>query len=46
MLVIIGDDEVENRKVAIRDRRKREQSNLTEDEFFKLIQEKMSEDSI
>jgi threonyl-tRNA synthetase len=46
ILVIIGDDEVENRKVAIRDRRKREQSNLTEDEFFKLIQEKMSEDSI
>jgi threonyl-tRNA synthetase len=46
MLVILGDDEVANKTVAIRDRRKREQSNVNEDEFFKIIQEKLSEDSI
>ncbi|WP_373004874.1 threonine--tRNA ligase [Sulfurimonas sp.] len=43
MLVIIGDEEVEGRTVAIRDRRTREQYNLSEDEFLKLIQTKVNE---
>ncbi|MBL0708733.1 MAG: threonine--tRNA ligase [Sulfurimonas sp.] len=43
MLVIIGDEEVEGKSVAIRDRRTREQYNLSEDEFLKLIQTKINE---
>ncbi len=37
MIVVIGDEEVANSKVALRDRRKREQSNLTKEEFFELL---------
>ena len=37
MLVIIGDDEVQNRTVAIRDRRAKERSSLTRDEFIKKV---------
>ncbi len=43
MLVIIGDEEVESKTVAVRDRRTREQYNLSEDEFLKLIQTKINE---
>ncbi|OHE03414.1 MAG: threonine--tRNA ligase [Sulfurimonas sp. RIFOXYB12_FULL_35_9] len=43
MLVIIGDEEVESRSVAIRDRRTREQYNLSESEFLLLIQTKINE---
>jgi threonyl-tRNA synthetase len=43
MLIIIGDEEVEGRSVAIRDRRAREQYNLKEDEFLELIKTKISE---
>lgn len=43
MLVIIGDEEVEGKTVAIRDRRTREQYNLSEDDFLKLIQTKINE---
>ncbi|MFT7004204.1 MAG: threonyl-tRNA synthetase [Sulfurimonas sp.] len=43
MLVIIGDEEVEGKTVAIRDRRTREQYNLSEEEFLKLIQTKINE---
>nr|WP_321266879.1 threonine--tRNA ligase [uncultured Sulfurimonas sp.] len=43
MLVIIGDEEVEGKSVAIRDRRTREQYNLSEEEFLKLIQNKINE---
>lgn len=43
MLVVIGDEEVASRSVAIRDRRSKEQYNLSEDEFLKLIKSKMSE---
>ncbi|RUM90082.1 MAG: threonine--tRNA ligase [Thermovibrio sp.] len=39
-VVVIGDAEVENSTVAIRDRRAKEQYNLTQDEFMvKLIQQ-------
>ena len=43
MIAIIGDEEVANRKVAIRDRRKREQYELDADAFIKLIKEQTSE---
>ncbi len=39
MIVVIGDEEVANEKIALRDRRKREQSNLSKDEFVSLLKE-------
>jgi len=43
MIAIIGDEEVSSRKVAVRDRRKREQYTLDAEEFIKLIKEQTSE---
>lgn len=43
MIVVIGDEEIENKTVAIRDRRTREQYNLSEEEFLTLIQTKLNE---
>ena len=43
MLIIIGDEEVEGKTVAVRDRRTREQYNLSEEEFLSLIQTKINE---
>jgi len=43
MVIVIGDEEVESRSVAIRDRRTREQYNLSENDFLKLIQTKINE---
>ncbi|WP_297485725.1 threonine--tRNA ligase [Sulfurimonas sp.] len=43
MIVVIGDEEIANNTVAIRDRRTREQYNLSEEEFLKLIQTKINE---
>ena len=43
MIVVIGDEEIENKTVAIRDRRTREQYNLSEEDFLKLIQTKINE---
>mgnify|MGYP005841582435 CR=1 FL=1 len=37
MIVVLGDEEVNNKTVALRDRRKREQSNLTKDEFINTL---------
>src|SRR5574344_2487760 len=37
MIVVLGDEEVANSKIALRDRRKREQSNLSKEEFFDLL---------
>ncbi|UTJ06754.1 threonine--tRNA ligase [Arcobacter roscoffensis] len=39
MIVVVGDEEVENKTVALRDRRKREQSNMTKDEFITMLNE-------
>lgn len=39
MIVVIGDDEVENQTIALRDRRKREQSNISKEEFLTLLNE-------
>ncbi|EAI2736634.1 threonine--tRNA ligase [Campylobacter jejuni] len=43
MILVLGDDEVAKRSVALRDRRTKEQKNLSLDEFIKLVKEKMSE---
>ncbi len=43
MLIIIGDEEVEGKTVAVRDRRSREQYNLSEDEFLTLVKTKINE---
>ena len=43
MIIVLGDEEVENKTVAIRDRRSREQYNHTEQEFLALIQTKLNE---
>jgi len=43
MIIVLGDEEVENRTIAIRDRRTREQSNVSEAEFLTLIQTKINE---
>ncbi len=43
MIVVIGDEEIKNKTVAIRDRRTREQYNLSEEEFLSLIQTKLNE---
>ncbi|EFP6616161.1 threonine--tRNA ligase [Campylobacter jejuni] len=43
MILVLGDDEVTKRSVALRDRRAKEQKNLSLDEFIKLVKEKMSE---
>jgi len=43
MIVVIGDEEIQNKTVAIRDRRSREQYNLSQEDFLKLIQTKINE---
>jgi threonyl-tRNA synthetase len=39
MIVVIGDEEVENKTIALRDRRNREQSNMGKDEFIQMLNE-------
>ncbi len=43
MIVVIGDKEVEEKSVSIRDRRERIQYNISEKEFLDKIKEKLSE---
>ncbi len=43
MIIVLGDEEVTDKTVAIRDRRTREQYNLSEKEFLTLIQTKINE---
>ena len=43
MIIVLGDEEVENRTIAIRDRRTREQYNKSEAEFLTMILEKINE---
>ncbi|HIP62001.1 MAG TPA: threonine--tRNA ligase [Sulfurovum sp.] len=45
-VVIIGDEEVTNKSVAIRDRRKKEQYNLNEDEFMLQLEQQLQEGRI
>jgi len=37
MIVVIGDEEVEKQTIALRNRRTREQSNMTKDEFISML---------
>ena len=39
MIVVIGDEEVANKTIALRDRRKREQSNMGKEEFIQMLNE-------
>ena len=43
MIIVLGDEEVNSKCVAVRDRRTREQYNLSEDAFLTLIKEKINE---
>ncbi len=43
LLLVLGDKEVEEASVALRDRQKREQSTLGLGEFYKLVEEKLRE---
>jgi threonyl-tRNA synthetase len=43
MIIVLGDEEVNGKKVAVRDRRSREQYNLSEKDFLSLIQTKINE---
>ena len=43
MILVIGDKEIEQNMVALRDRRERKQYNLTRTKFFELLKEKMDE---
>jgi len=45
-VVIIGDEEVANKSVAIRDRRAKEQYNLTQDEFMVKLTQQLQEGKI
>jgi threonyl-tRNA synthetase len=43
MIIVLGDEEVSAKSVAVRDRRSREQYNLSEEQFLALIQQKINE---
>ena len=43
MILVLGDEEVKNSTVALRDRKAREQKNITLVEFLNFIKEKISE---
>ncbi len=43
MILVIGDEEVSQKSVALRDRRERKQYNLSKEEFYTLIKEKKDE---
>ena len=43
MILVLGDNEVKNRSVALRDRRVRAQSNLSLDEFLEFVKNKLNE---
>ncbi|MGH2327985.1 threonine--tRNA ligase [Campylobacter taeniopygiae] len=43
MILVLGDEELEKRSIALRDRRTKEQKNLSLDDFITLIKEKTSE---
>ena len=46
MIIVLGDNEVANKGVALRDRRAREQKDMSLDEFYSLIQTKLNEVNI
>jgi threonyl-tRNA synthetase len=46
MIVVVGDNEVENSMVALRDRRKRERSEMSKEDFLSMIKDKTTGDRI
>eukprot|EP01155_Anaeramoeba_flamelloides_P042519 Anaeramoba_flamelloidesc36274_g2_i1.p1 GENE.c36274_g2_i1~~c36274_g2_i1.p1 ORF type:complete len:593 (+),score=24.30 c36274_g2_i1:61-1839(+) len=46
MIVVIGDEEVEKQTIALRDRRLREQSNISRQEFIDMLKVKKSEATV
>ncbi|WP_096026452.1 threonine--tRNA ligase [Campylobacter lanienae] len=46
MIIVLGDNEVANKGVALRDRRARKQKDMSLDEFYSLIQTKLNEVNI
>ena len=46
MIVVIGDDEVANSKIALRDRRKRERSEMSKTEFLDMLKQNQTKDQI
>jgi len=46
MIVVIGDDEVANSTIALRDRRARERSEMTKNDFLEMLKNKKQEDKI
>ena len=46
MIVVVGDDEVTNSKVALRDRRERERSEMSKDEFLDMLKQNQTRDKI
>ena len=43
MILVVGDEEVSNKNVALRDRRARAQSQMTLDEYLTFLKEKLNE---
>ncbi|MBD3809577.1 MAG: threonine--tRNA ligase [Sulfuricurvum sp.] len=43
MIIVLGDEEVNNKTIAVRDRRLRQQYNLSEEEFLSLVKQKINE---
>jgi threonyl-tRNA synthetase len=43
MIIVLGDEEVNGKTVAVRDRRSREQYTLSEDKFLELVKQKINE---
>lgn len=46
MIIVLGDNEATNKGVALRDRRAREQKDMSLDEFYSLVQTKLNEVNI
>ena len=46
MIVVVGDDEVANSKVALRDRRKRERSEMSKEDFLDMLKLNQTGDKI
>jgi threonyl-tRNA synthetase len=43
MIIVLGDEEVSNKSIAVRDRRSREQYNLSEEDFLAMVKQKINE---
>ncbi|MDD5717596.1 MAG: threonine--tRNA ligase [Sulfuricurvum sp.] len=43
LIIVLGDEEVTNKSIAVRDRRKREQYNLGEEEFLAQVKQQINE---